>query len=308
MIGDDFGAGTLLGTENGGQNQSLMSFLALAEIEQQNRKPLVETRRFSSFLTLLLGVQPEIEGLAGPTLASAAVSNALLAGVAGVEVREIAKNFPKEASQLTLAGQRLRQAYPSHEVNDALADLADALRGAKAQSLAFISSGFASDLRSLAAAWTATAAKVAAAMRTLDRAFGERRISGLGDEASPLLKLLDEVAGGGHSIIGPDGQLLMPRLRDAREFKRVAVNCPAVILRAGERQEAVLRDMSVGGLGLQGIAGLKQADSVRVQVGDDLDLEGKVEWSHEDRAGIKLSLPIEVADQRLRFLTRQHIG
>lgn len=297
-----------MGTANGGQNQSLMSFLALAEIEQQTRKPLTETRRFSSFLTLLLGVLPEIEGLAGPALASAAVANALLAGVAGVEVREIAKNFPKEASQLTLAQQRLRQAYPAHEVNDALAELAEAIREAKAQSLAFISSGFASEPAPLAAAWMASAGKVAAAMRTLDRAFGERRISGLGDEASPLLQLLDEIAGGGHSIIGPDGRLEMPRLRDAREFKRVQVNCPAVILWAGARQDAMLRDMSVGGLGLQGIAGLKQADSVRVQVGDQLDLEGKVEWSREDRAGIKLLLPIEVADQRLRFLTRQHIS
>ncbi|MFA5950014.1 MAG: PilZ domain-containing protein [Hyphomicrobium sp.] len=284
------------------RDQALIAFLALADMEKLARTPLLESSAFSAFLMLLVGIQPEVERVAVLTAASASVANALSSGVAAVNPRSMTRQFPREAPQLSLGAQRLRNSYAGHEVSAALNAFNGAVAAAKDQTVAYIVSGFASDVRPIAAAWRAASATGAHLLRAIDRAFGERQLAGLADATSPLISFLDEAAAGGYSAVSPRGEINLPLLREGREFKRVPVRCAATVHHNGQTYQANLHDMSVGGLGLEGLSGPAERAEIRVDFGG-LSLKGCIEWLKDGRAGVKLEVPLEAEDPRLKFLS-----
>lgn len=283
--------------------QALITFLALASLEEQARKPLYESNEFSSFLLLLIAAQPEAERLAGMVGTCAALSNALEAGMACVDPRHLARQFPREAPSLQLTLKRLQISYADHAVCAAIQVFIARVNGAKDQTLGYIVAGFSSDVHPIAAAWRSAAAAGLALIRALDEAFGERNFKGLVEATSPLIAFLEETSTGDHSAVGPDGTVELPGLREGREHKRVPVGCAASVYYREHMFPAQLRDLSVGGLGLDGMPDLPVGAAVRVEAGA-MTLKGRIEWMKDGRAGVKLEVPLKAEDPRLNFLAR----
>ena len=74
---------------------------------------------------------------------------------------------------------------------------------------------------------------------------------------------------------------------DLRRYFRMHFNMPAILYRGGVRYAVRLRDISIGGAGLESVGDLRIGETVSIMVGEAIRLNGIVMWCEDGRAGIQ---------------------
>ena len=75
---------------------------------------------------------------------------------------------------------------------------------------------------------------------------------------------------------------------ESRSEKRVALRCPAIVLCDLKTYNAMIRDISLRGIGLSGIKGLAVGDPVTVQIAGLLNVDCWVMWTKGGDAGLRI--------------------
>ncbi len=286
----------------------LLGFVELATWEQRARDGLVGTHPRLGFLSLLLGLEPAVERTCISAAMSGCVANAIADRVTCTVAREIILHFPRESARFLLASQRIGRFFGGAAVCSALREFDERLALAKAITVDFAADGFgpskASSEAGLAGPWRQACAAGRELLSAIGDALAEHQIQGMAQETSPLLRLLEDVSQGRYPLLDANGHVEMPHWAEERNYKRVPVKCPVVVISGGQQQWALLRDISIKGLGLEGVRGLSLEDAVVVEVGESLSLPGAVGWVGESLAGIKLARPLHADTPGLNFLVR----
>lgn len=290
-------------TRSASHANELLALVALAEIEQSSRTPLTESAGYSSLTTLLIGVLPEVDRLALSCGASAVIANAISDGAANVQAKSMSRWYPRETPRLALAAQRLRASLVHHEISPALSKFSNAIADAKQATLDFIMADSMSGAREVALAWRRACEDSALFIRAMDQSFGQRNFSGFEESAEPILAFLDEAKSGSYSSLGTNGDVAVPQFEGDREARRVPLRSPATVRSDTHECEAIVRDMSLGGLGLAELDGFEAGQNVTVFVGT-MEFSGRLEWVKERYGGLCLDQRLDERDTRLAFLTK----
>ncbi len=105
--------------------------------------------------------------------------------------------------------------------------------------------------------------------------------------------LLRAAQAGGRPCVSDDGQIAVPGWAESRRSPRYALRLWARVFIQGGQQTVVIENASETGLGLSGIKAGEAGAAITVELpGDDL-VSGRIMWSSNGRAGVKLdnSLP-----------------
>ena len=105
--------------------------------------------------------------------------------------------------------------------------------------------------------------------------------------------LLRAAHAGGRPCVSDDGQISVPGWAESRRSLRHATRFSARVFFQGGQQTVMIDNASETGLGLSGIKASEASAAITVELpGDDL-VSGRIMWSHNGRAGVKLdkSLP-----------------
>ncbi len=287
----------------------LLGFVELATWDARAREGLVGPHPRLGFLSLLLGLEPAVERACISAAMSGCVANAIADRVTRIEPREIILHFPRESARLLIASQRIGRFFGGAAVCSALRAFDEEIALAKAITVEFAGSGFGPPKvgaeGGVAAPWRRACAAGHELLSAISQALADNHIQGLAQEASPLLQLLEDVSEGRYPMLDGNGHVTLPHWAEDRDYKRVPVKCPVVVSTGrGDQQWALLRDISVKGLGLEGVEGLALADPVAVEVVGSLSLAGAVAWVAEERAGVKLARPLHADTPGLSFLVK----
>jgi PilZ domain len=111
---------------------------------------------------------------------------------------------------------------------------------------------------------------------------------------TPLLKqLLRRVVEGGHPCVDQSSTIKLPDLPQRRAAVRPNVLLPCLLEYHGMTFQATAKDISTGGVGLQGAPALVAESVVLLEFEGDICLAGVVVWSRGARAGIKFDTPLK---------------
>jgi PilZ domain len=111
---------------------------------------------------------------------------------------------------------------------------------------------------------------------------------------TPLLKkLLRNVIEGGQPCVDSEARVRLPDLPQRRAAVRPNVHLPCVIEHHGQTYQAVAKDMSTGGVGLEDAPTLRAQTVVLVEFESGHCIAGLVVWSKGARAGVKFDLPLK---------------
>jgi PilZ domain len=152
----------------------------------------------------------------------------------------------------------------------------------------------------LARAWQALAQQVALSLETTKRSLRWNLSRENWQNASVLTSLLRSTANGFTPCIDDHGDMSMPALPQQRRWPRFCVlqNCTVSI--SNQTVQALLRDASAGGLGLDRLPiTLKIGAPISVTTETCRLLSGTVAWSKGARAGISFALPLTENDPLL---------
>ncbi len=108
-----------------------------------------------------------------------------------------------------------------------------------------------------------------------------------------LKKLLVDVIRGGHPCVDADGMVKLPDLPQRRAAMRPNVYLPCVLEHHGQTYQAVAKDISTGGVGLDEAPTLKPQTVVLVEFESGHCVAGLVVWSKGSRAGVKFDAPLK---------------
>ena len=112
-------------------------------------------------------------------------------------------------------------------------------------------------------------------------------------ENSPLLKrLLRSVIEGGHPCVAPNAIIKLPDLPQRRAAVRPNVRMPCLVEYHGMTFEAVVKDISTGGVGLEDAPPLRSQMIVVLEFDGGHCISGLVVWSKGSRAGVKFDMPL----------------
>ncbi len=98
---------------------------------------------------------------------------------------------------------------------------------------------------------------------------------------------------GGRPCVSNDGQIAVPGWAESRKSPRHSLRLPVRVFFQGGQQSVMIDNASETGLGLSGIKASEAGAAITVELpGDDL-VSGRIMWSNNGRAGVKLdkSLP-----------------
>ncbi len=262
----------------------------------------------SSFLSLLIVAQYEVERLCVLSAMSASIANGHAVGLANLKSRGLVTYFPIESAKMTLAGLRFKKWYSDRAVTKNLTEFIAALAEAKVENIEFVASGF-TELRAddqgypaMARAWQVVCSKGRRLLAEIDKELSSFAIQGAAGEAAPLLDLLEKSVSGAYPLIDANGDVIMPQWAEQREFPRIPVRSAAQLKCRGEEQGVVLRDISINGLGLENVSGLNDGVQVEVKLARGSLLRGTVVWLRQGRAGVSLQRPFHADDPGLQFL------
>ena len=113
---------------------------------------------------------------------------------------------------------------------------------------------------------------------------------------SATLRLVDMLWGvtvGRSPCVRIDGAVIVPGWIERRTHARREINAPATLQFNGTTQHVVVRDLSAGGLGLEGGEDLQPGDVVNVSLGTGVKFEGIAVWNRGGRVGVKLTAPLK---------------
>ena len=81
---------------------------------------------------------------------------------------------------------------------------------------------------------------------------------------------------------------------DPRKLARESLSLHAKVKRGGDAaRRVVVRNLSSGGMMLEGITGLSVEDSVTADLPGIGKVEGVIAWTQEDRAGMAFAAPVD---------------
>jgi hypothetical protein len=111
---------------------------------------------------------------------------------------------------------------------------------------------------------------------------------------TPMLKkLLVDVIRGGHPCVDANGTVKLPDLPQRRAALRPNVHLPCVLEHHGQTYQAVVKDISTGGVGLEDAPTLMPQTVVLIEFENGYCLAGLVVWSKGNRAGVKFDTPLK---------------
>ena len=117
---------------------------------------------------------------------------------------------------------------------------------------------------------------------------------------TPLLKrLLRSGAEGAHPCVGEDAIIKLPDLPQRRAAVRPNVRLPCVVEYHGMTFEAVVKDISTGGAGLDEAPPMRSQTVVLIEFQGGDCVAGLVVWSKGSRAGVKFDVPLRPTHQLL---------
>lgn len=134
------------------------------------------------------------------------------------------------------------------------------------------------------------------------QALGVLSILGFLDKTSPLyhegrdnsaamrvVEMLWSVTLGRSPCVRIDGAVIVPGWIERRSHLRREINTPATLLVNGEQQRVTVRDLSAGGLGIDGSSAVQAGDRVSVSLGSGVKFDGVAVWNRDGRVGVKLT-------------------
>lgn len=147
-------------------------------------------------------------------------------------------------------------------------------------------------METLAEAWQAAAMQAIGVLTSLGF-LDKPALQGLNsrDAAAPsrLVEMLWSVTLGRTPCVRIDGAVIIPGWIERRTHLRREINAPATLHANGHDQHVLVRDLSAGGIGLEGGGSLQPGDPVSVSIGNGVSFEGKTVWNRDGRVGVKLT-------------------
>jgi hypothetical protein len=151
----------------------------------------------------------------------------------------------------------------------------------------------------LAASWQVACRGAIDAVRSLDRALRFSLPERYAESVPVLVSLLNSSADGLQPCVDLTGRPFMPELPQRRRSARKGLFQECKVQHARRTVSALVRDISTGGLGLEGIAELRPADMVIVDLACGRRLLGRVVWVKGRLSGVRFSTPLPPNDPLL---------
>lgn len=154
-------------------------------------------------------------------------------------------------------------------------------------------------METLGEAWQAAATQAIGTLSLLGYLDGDSILFSEGRDyaaATRLVEMLWGVTLGRSPCVRIDGAIIVPGWIERRTHLRREINAPGVLTVRGTQQRVVVRDLSAGGIGVEGAKAVAPGDRVRVSIGDGMHFDGAVIWQRENRIGVKLIEPPKTAN------------
>ena len=154
-------------------------------------------------------------------------------------------------------------------------------------------------IESLAEAWQAAAKQGISVLKLLDSGE-ERTVFGKRDKfaGQRLVELLRGVELGRAPCVRIDGVVIVPGWVERRAQVRKQVAKPTEVAINGTSHKMLIRDISAGGIGLEGNTAAEPGDRVDIKLESGVSVSGVAIWNSDGRLGVKLDqqLPNPIAD------------
>ncbi len=154
-------------------------------------------------------------------------------------------------------------------------------------------------LRTVTDGWRSASGAATAAIRQLDDELRYTLPERYAETVPVLSSLLNSARDGLQPCIDAAGRPFMPELPQRRRASRKGLFHECVVQHARRTVRAMVRDVSSGGLGLDGVEGLNPHDLVVVELASGRRLTGLVVWSKGRLAGVRLSTSLPPNDPLL---------
>ena len=149
------------------------------------------------------------------------------------------------------------------------------------------------DLPPVADKWRCLSLRALTAVVALEKDVA-RCLPGRYSHNTPLLKkLLRSVIEGGRPCVDDNATVKLPDLPQRRAAVRPNVHLPCVLEYHGRTFQAVAKDVSTGGVGLEEAPPLEPQTVVLVEFEGGHCIAGLVVWSKGARAGVKFDVPLK---------------
>jgi hypothetical protein len=113
-----------------------------------------------------------------------------------------------------------------------------------------------------------------------------------GQNSLLLKRLLRSTVEGGYPCVGPDALIKVPDLPQRRASVRPNVRMPCLVEYHGMTFQAIVKDISTGGVGLDDAPPLRPQNVVLIEFEGGHCVAGLVVWSKGSRAGVKFDVPL----------------
>jgi hypothetical protein len=146
----------------------------------------------------------------------------------------------------------------------------------------------------------AAASDGANAVAHLDEAIdGSEQGQDVYRQTARRLATLLAAAAGKAPCIDAEGDLYVPELPQRRRAPRARVGARCTVEHARRRTPALLRDISVGGLGLASGPALTVGEAIAVSLDSGRRFAGRIAWARGGSAGVVLDHPLLASDPLL---------
>lgn len=153
--------------------------------------------------------------------------------------------------------------------------------------------------RNLAASWQLASRGAAIAVKSLDLSLRYSLPELYAETVPVLVSLLNSSADGLQPCVDAAGQPFLPELPQRRRSARKGLFQECNVQHARRTSRALVRDISSGGLGLDGVTGLHPNELVIIDLDAGRRLMGSVAWVKGRLSGIRFSTPLPPNDPLL---------
>ncbi len=153
--------------------------------------------------------------------------------------------------------------------------------------------------RNLTSNWQRAAKGAAVAVKSLDQSLRFSLPELYAETVPVLVSLLNSSAEGLQPCIDTAGHPFLPELPQRRRSARKGLFQECSVQHSRRTSRALVRDISSGGLGLDGIAGLRPNEMVVIDLDTGRRLMGTVVWTKARLSGVRFSTPLPPNDPLL---------